>query len=308
MKHNTHIYIARKAMEFLYDSLAKVKTPSGNNVSSNKKKALRRQAKVLQRLLFYHRDHVTEASWAPDDILKDMAHYHTFKLFTDGEFGDAANFAKQTFTDNGDNYYRASGSGGLPFKVDHLGKIIANLIKLRDHNDSYSMQQLMYLLLLISHYVADANVPMHCDIRDDKPSDKKPAEGNYYSTKWHGKIESLWDKAATPVGLREGLIDIQRAQDNTELTDYSDSITFDVDNSADVKKIKTYAVPRNKLMDFMVELCIKTKKRSLVLFPPENPDPDNNEDYEAKLRELTPKIFADAIGSVISIWMCIWAE
>ncbi len=238
----------------------------------------------------------------PDDILNDKGLYHTFKLFTDDEFTDCEDYAKETHVSDNKKYYRATGGGGLPYKVDHLHRIIRDMIKLRDYNDSFSMQQVMYQLLLLSHYVVDAHVPMHCDIRDDEPSSKKPSGGNYYKTSWHGKIEKLWDEACTPVGISEDIIDRERAQDGTEKTEISPFVTFNIDN--DVGEIKTYHIPQNKMMEFVINLCIKSKERSLKLFPIADP----NIFQEDKFNALTRDIFASSIGDLISIWICIWGD
>lgn len=89
MKHNTHIYIAMKSIQCMYDALANLRYRSGQPASAEKRKKAREAGKILQRLLYFHRADVTEASWAPDDILKDMALFHTFKLFTADEFTEA---------------------------------------------------------------------------------------------------------------------------------------------------------------------------------------------------------------------------
>ena len=300
MKHNTHIYIAQKAIEFLYDSLDNLKTPAGSTVNSKTRAKIKNEAKTLQRLLNFHKGRIAEATWAPDDIICDKAVFHTFKLFTAEEFEDFADFAAETHEVNGKVYYRVSGGGGLPFKVDHLARIISDLIKLRNYNDSYSMQQIMYQFLLISHYVVDAHVPMHCDIRDDKPSDKKPKKGKYYSSRIHGKIEDIWDEACTPVGISEEHLERERAQDSIYPTEYSPLVTFNLDDN--VKEIKTVSLKSNQLMNYMISVCAESKERSLMFFPIDSPDNFS----EATLKEHTRSVFAGAIGSLISVWTSIW--
>jgi hypothetical protein len=76
-----------------------------------------------------------EASWAPDDVLNDKSLYHTFKLFTDAEFDNAAQYAAETHERGGKKYYRAKGRGGLPYKADHPAYVIADIAKLRAYSD-----------------------------------------------------------------------------------------------------------------------------------------------------------------------------
>ncbi|MBN1460586.1 MAG: hypothetical protein JXA57_13715, partial [Armatimonadetes bacterium] len=45
---------------------------------------------------------------------------------------------------------------GLPYKVDHLAHIIADMSKLRAYNDHFQQRQIMYLYIMISHYIVDA--------------------------------------------------------------------------------------------------------------------------------------------------------
>ncbi len=79
MKHNTHIYIASKATEFLRDSVNNLHTRTGRMASAKTQRKVKTRAKELQHLLRYHAQDMAEASWAPDDILCDKALYHTFK-------------------------------------------------------------------------------------------------------------------------------------------------------------------------------------------------------------------------------------
>ena len=215
MKHNTHIYLASKGIEFLYEGLWNLRYATVNRrAASSTRTKRRREGKVLQRMLMHYQDAISEASWAPDDILNDKSQYHTFKLFTDRDFPDSRPFAKEVHEDE---YYRASGGGGLPYKVDHLARVIADMDKLRKYNDRCSMNQIMYQFLMISHYVVDAHVPMHCDLRDDPPSSRdttKPRNGEYYSDALHGEIEQIWEDAVTPVAIEEEIIRAKRRDDD----------------------------------------------------------------------------------------------
>jgi len=51
MKHNTHIYIAAKAIEFMRDSVDNLKTLSSDNAASKSKTKTKLRAVDLQRLL-----------------------------------------------------------------------------------------------------------------------------------------------------------------------------------------------------------------------------------------------------------------
>ncbi len=305
MKHNTHIYLAAKGIEFMYEGLGNLRSPTTNRkASSSKRTKRRREGKILQRMLMHYQDVISEASWAPDDILNDKSQYHTFKLFTDRDFPGSSSYARETYKDE---YYRASGSGGLPYKVDHLSRVISDMDKLRKYNDRCSMSQIMYQFLMISHYIVDAHVPMHCDLRDDPPSTRdtsKPRTGVYYTDRLHGKIEKIWDDAVSPIAIAEGIIKAKKRGDDEPLSELSQQVLFNVTNNDHCDEIITYVIPDDNLMKYMIDLCIQTKERALLLFP--IGDPLNYD--EQLLHTMTREIFAQAIGNLITIWIWIWGD
>ncbi len=303
MKHNTHIYLAAKGIEFLYEALNNLRYAGSNRkVRSSTVSKLRQEGKILQRMLMHYQDMISEASWAPDDIIGDKYQYHTFKLFTEREFPDGSSFAKEIHKGK---YYRASGGGGLPYKVDHLARVISDMDKLRRYNDRCSMNQIMYQFLLVSHYIVDAHVPMHCDIRDDPPSagDKtKPKNGNYYSNTLHGEIEEKWEKAVIPVAIEEEIIRAQRKTDDAPHSALSQKILFNVTNTKHCKEIKPCVIADDDLMKYMIDLCIQTKERALLLFPIDDPFNWNQQIFP----KMTREIFAQAIANLITVWIWIW--
>ncbi len=305
MKHNTHIYLAAKGIEFFYEGLNNLHyTTTNRRAKQSTISKLRRQGKILQRMLMHYQDVISEASWAPDDILNDKSQYHTFKLFTEREFPNSRSFAKEIHEDK---YYRASGGGGLPYKVDHLARVISDMDKLRKYNDRCSMNQIMYQFLMISHYIVDAHVPMHCDLRDDPPSTNdttKPRNGNYYSDTLHGEIEQIWEDAVNPVAIEEGIIKVKRKDDDKPQTSLSQHIRFEVTNDEHCSKIIPYVIPNDNLMKYMIDLCIQTKESALLLFPIGDPLNWNQQ----ILPSMTREIFARTIGNLITIWIWIWGE
>ena len=305
MKHNSHIYLAAKGIEFLYEGLNNLRYVNSNRkVRSSTISKLRQEGKVLQRMLLHYQDMISEASWAPDDIVGDKFIYHTFKLYTDKEFPNSKSFAKEIHKGK---YYRAKGGGGLPYKVDHLARVISDMDKLRRYNDRCSMNQIMYQFLMMSHYIVDALVPMHCDLRDDPPkkNDKtKPKNGKYYSDVLHGEIEEKWERAVTPVAIEEGIIKAQRISDDAPQSELSQKIKFNVTNNKHCKEIKPCVIADNDVMKYMIDLCIQSKKRALQLFPIEDPFNWNEE----KFPEMTREIFAQSISNLITVWIWIWTK
>jgi len=75
-------------------------------------------------------------------------------------------------------------------------------------------------------------------------------------------------------------------------------------NSADLNIFCPRSIGDRDMMEFMVDICVKSKERSLKLFPMENPTEWNQTDFPA----ITREIFADAISNLISIYIWMWGE
>ena len=312
MKHNTHIYIAAKAIELIRQSVDNMIDGNGNYLRGAKKTKERNQAKKLQTLMLHYSHMIVEGAWAPDDVLKDNDPFHIFKLFTDEEFPGHTLTDKPKFESEGVTYYKFG--GGLPYRVDHIVQDIINMYKLRNWNDRYTMKQILYKYLLISHYIADAHVPMHCDLRDDPPSSTgrnqpsrragggKPA-GKYMKRSEHNKLETVWDDAVTPVALDEKMFPQNWLKEKKKPKVLSDQVIFRLENVKKNGCVKVPIINKGGLMDFMVDVCITSKKRGQILFPLD--DPQNRD--ETKLPEITRDIFADCIGNLIAVWRYAWA-
>ena len=142
MKHNTHIYLAAKAIELTRQSVDNMHDGNHNYVTRSRKTKERRSATQHQRLLQYYQDLIEEATWVPDDVLRDNDPNHIFKLFTDEEFPNHGLNDRPTFEKGNKIYYKFA--GGLPYRVDHVVRSVISMCKLRDFNDHFDMRQIMY--------------------------------------------------------------------------------------------------------------------------------------------------------------------
>ncbi|MDH5542130.1 MAG: hypothetical protein OEY64_04105 [Nitrospinota bacterium] len=311
MKHDTHIYIAAKAIDLTRQSVDNIRTVTGRHLSGTSKSRERRESTKRQRIMRYYESFLREATWAPDDILADNDPNHIFKLFTDKDFPGHNLKEKDKFELDGTLYYRFGGA--LPYHVDHLARVIAHMGKLRDFNDQFELRQMMYLYMLISHYVTDAHVPMHCDLRDDPPNEGKDQDpsrrkgtakpkGKYMKSSSHAEVEGIWDDAVKPVAVLEKIIEPADEKHAAEPTELSPDVTFTFKDCKKGKIIVVKDIPKNGLMDFMIDVCIKSKKRGEEIFPVGNPEVMD----KAALKRHTREIFADAIGNLMSVWRHIW--
>jgi len=304
MKHNSHIYVASKAVELVASAVDNMADENGQPFAGQAKTNERLAAKQRERLLQYYKHLITEATWAPDDVLKDNHPFHVFKLFADDEFPGHGLTDLDSFADaaSGRTYWKFS--GGLPYRVDHMAQEIITMEKLRAYNDQYSLKQILYRYMLISHYVADAHVPNHCDLRDDPPGAGSPQQpvGKYMLDSAHASLEDLWDKAVTPVALAEGIVLPGWDARGASPTALSPKITFDSTDVAQGAAIKVRTIPKNKLMQFMIGVCVTAKNRARDLYPVDNPQARNDD----ILPNLTRSVFADTVGDLLSVWRYIW--
>jgi len=313
LKHNTHIYLAAKAIELIRQSVDNMHDGNHNYVTGSKKTKERISATAHQRILQYYQDLIEEATWAPDDVLKDNDPNHIFKLFTDEEFPCHGLSDRPTFKRDNQIFYKFA--GGLPYRVDHVARSVLSMCKLREFNDQFNMKQIMYHYLLLSHYIVNAHVPMHCDLRDDPPKEgrypdpsrrkgtQKPP-GKYMKSDAHSKLESEWDEAVTPLAIEEEIFPRTWAKESTEKTELSDAVSFTFNDCKRGGEVEVISIPPNGLMDFMIDVCINSKKISQRLFPLENPV----ERDDSVLKDITREIFADCIGNLLSIWRHIWSQ
>lgn len=93
-------------------------------------------------------------------------------------------------------------------------------------------------------------------------------------------------------------------KDRLENTEYSDFVTFSMNDCGKGQDIKVPIISGTELMKFIIDLCIKSKKRGRRLFPVHNPkDRDDN-----VLADIIREIFADCVGNLIAIWRYIWCR
>lgn len=259
MKHNTHIYLAAKAIELSEQAVSNTVDARGHVLSGARLSRLRRQSKTLLRMLRYYQGLITEASWAPDDVLHDNDPYHIFKLFTAADFPGFDPGERLAILRDGVTYYKFA--GGLPYRIDHLAHEIVDMQRLREFNDHYSREQIFYKYLLMSHYIVDAHVPMHCDLRDDPPSSrsrqasrsKKHGKPNqpkrYLKGTAHAMLEKRWDDAVTPVAIDEGLIQQSRLRDKTKRKALSPAVSLGLDDAKKGGCVRVKTIKDGKLAE-----------------------------------------------------------
>jgi hypothetical protein len=142
-----------------------------------------------------HRDFVLQGAWYPDAIIKDMATSHVLK-YKPGENSGTNNFRKlpgeyHVFDIGKATPFFQKGytieSGNLPDRCEAIAHSIVDNLKMKESEDKGSPisptdNHIATLFFMLSHYIADAHMPLHCDVRSF--SDKNNI---------HASIEKEWD-------------------------------------------------------------------------------------------------------------------
>ena len=183
MKQYTHAWLAIMAIK----RLERV------NIPENERKV----ADNLIRWFRNHRDFVVKGAWYPDAIIKDMATSHVLK-YQPGDITQPGIFKKLPDTyhifqiGKQSKFYRKAYSiaqGNLPDRCESLTHSIVDNLKMQESEErgspiSPTGNHVATIFLMLSHYIADAHMPLHCDVRQSSEGDDI-----------HARIEKKWDDA-----------------------------------------------------------------------------------------------------------------
>jgi hypothetical protein len=181
MKQYTHAWLAFMAIKRLEKA----------SIS----KQYKSRAESLVKWFNDHRDFVIQGAWYPDSIIKDMATSHILKYkpnqnsqesrfrklpseYQIYEIGKKCEFYKKPYE---------IANGNLPDRCDALAHGIIDNLKMQESEDKGSPisptdNHIATKFFMISHYIADAHMPLHCD-------DRAFSSGKNI----HAKIEEKWD-------------------------------------------------------------------------------------------------------------------
>ena len=183
MKQYTHAWLAFMAMKRLEKT----------NLSKN----YRKNADGLIKWFKNNRDSVVQGAWYPDAIIKDMASSHILKYEYD-ESSKVSTFRKLPNTYHLYKIGKESGlykkpykivRGNLPDRCESLAHSIIDNLKMQESEEKGSPisptdNHVATIFFMLSHYIADAHMPLHCDSRPF-------SDGNNI----HAHIEHEWDEA-----------------------------------------------------------------------------------------------------------------
>ncbi len=171
---------------------------------------------------------------------------------------------------------------------------------------NFSARQISMVFFLLSHYICDAHMPLHCDLRDRSISRTVKRR---IPSKLHPGIEKEWEKQFPE---KKDLI----------LHDYSTSSIDDVVKALPegsflkidtVKKYslgKTIPIIRQDEWSEMVHICRTSYavSRKWIKKPYKSATAFIEDIGASEFEDVTNRIFHDAVQSVAAIWLKAWTR
>lgn len=300
MKQYTHAWLAMMAMK----RLQKANIPDTYSIS----------AESLVRWFKNHRDGVVQGAWYPDEIIKDMASSHVLK-FKPKKNGDKRfknlpktyHFYKRSKELNKEKYSYTIESGNLPDRCEAIAHSIIDNLKMLDSEErgcpiSPTNNHIAILFFMLSHYVADAHMPLHCDVRQF-------SEG----TKLHAKIEDYWDKKVKECYEidkdnerffydREGFPNLIK----------SDEIIDWIEQELVAREfVPDWGKDNRNTWDFMTAICQHSYLTAYQMIPGKYDENLKWDDFlilntNPNFDILSKEILIDSIDSITRIWLRVW--
>jgi hypothetical protein len=308
MKQYTHAWLAFMAIKRLEEAQL-----DGSN---------RIYADDLIRWFKNHKDGVIRGAWYPDSVIKDMASSHVLK-FSPATNGHSASFRKLPSTYLNYHYgqnspiynqpYEIDKDDNLPDRCDAIAHSVVDNLKIQNREDKGSPvsptdNHIALLLFMLSHYIADAHMPLHCDARRFSGG-----------SRIHSLMEDSWDdeiKKHYELDLPNERFFYDKAgyplRNPVSESTYPNSFLKTVEDHLNQRDFLIgYGDGNNGTWDFMKAVC----QYSFLLsyeFIPKGYDHTNvtrtNWDSLGSISfaDLTVAVLSDAIDSIARIWFRVW--
>jgi hypothetical protein len=283
---------------------------------SDAKKA--EDAKSLVRWFRNYRDYVIDGSWYPYLVFKDMATSHIIKYRPADQEGEQpfrslpktllmyeqgkkSHLYKKPFTIEG---------GNLADRCEAIAHdIVDNLKMLRTEEKgcpiSPTNNHIAMRFFILSHYIADAHMPLHCDSRSFSSGDDI-----------HGYIEKQWDTM-----IRKAYeIDTANNRflydpEGYPLKKKPSQLIMDIEDEIVKREYQhTWGTKNSNTWDYMSAISQFSYLKSYLMIP-EGYDGENMDSATFRTLEggknfekYSFEILSDAVDSIARIWLHIWAR
>jgi hypothetical protein len=289
---------------------------------------------------------VVVAAWLPDSLIKDMTYGHVFKnsLYEGDQINrfklgkkelisniqSNSEVAKTAFKYIPDTWweegYRVKKNGGhLPARINALSQTIRDMFKMGDgsvvkitgiktkgseiiaNNMLFTPQNIATMFWMMSHYIADAHMPFHCDNR---------ALASTAKQKTHGEIEEVWGKEVPEKFYSKEILTEENEEIlNAEMPPNSNFAGIKFGN--DINPLKNNGDPWKEA----VFICRASFATSFAIVPPNKAKVDDqstqisfadilNADFcgEKRFWDISRAIMIDSVNAIAMFWLDAWND
>ena len=178
--------------------------------------------------------------------------------------------------------------------------ILMQNIKDQSLSPNFSARQVAIMFFIISHYICDAHMPLHCDLRDMARKRRLPKT-------LHPSIEMLWE-SYLPEKEKIILHDytIKSLEDITQ--DLPENSLIEIDTNRKYKLDKRIFKTKGDEWNEMVHICRVSYalSRKWIIKPYKNVDMFVEDIGEDEFGRVTNCIFHDTVESIARLWYKAW--
>jgi hypothetical protein len=311
MKQFTHAWLAFMAIKRLEDA---VLSPDNHEYADS-----------LIKWFKNNKDGVIRGAWYPDSLIKDNSTSHVLKFKPSDEIAENLRRLPRTYLTykygksspvRNKGFKLAGEKDNLHDRCEALTHSVVDHLKVQKSERKGSAisptnNQVALWLFMLSHYVADGHMPLHCD-------DRKFSEG----ADIHGEMEGEWDKE---IGKYYEIDKSDKRNErffydprgyplrnqNKEQAYNSSYLKRVEDELSERKFAEEFGTGNSNVGDFAHAICQYSYLFSYY-FLPEQYDPTNvtlkNWKFLGGLsfEELSVAVLADAIDSIARVWFRAW--
>ena len=310
MKKYTHAWLAFMAIK----RIENLKFPN-----SDKGKVTAENAKNLVDWFKNYRDFVIQGSWYPNVVFDDRASSHVAKYEPAERVGDKSPFGalpqtmqvadkmkkiSKLYNEKGFRFVK----GNLSDRCNAMYHTIIDNFKIQFKEDkgnplSPSSNHLAMRFFMMSHYIADGHMPMHCDARNLR------------------RIEDCLGSAWECEVRKSYLVDLPNQRFFYDKYGYpkkkgskATSLIEKIEKNIDGRKyIETFGSGNDNLYDYMRVVTQYSYLMSYELFPAKLEDMGwrdykKTELFKKYYEDYSEKILSDTIESIAHAWLAVWND
>ena len=177
-------------------------------------------------------------------------------------------------------------------------------VKTLSFSPNFSARQVAISFFMMSHYICDVHMPLHCDLRDYTTSSGRRLPGDL-----HPSIEKKWE-SYFPEKEKIILHNYLKKSVDDVVSDLPGDSLIEVDSSnkyALSTKIRKTNGDEWKEMVYTARVSYAVS-REWIAEPFNNVEVMINEISEDKFKDVTNRIFHDAVESVARMWYKSWGR